>query len=147
MFALDRQDRIVGVRAGKHMENGARARERPARPFERVDGVGEGRLGGAGGDGRDLGRVLGECARERGRELFRLDAAEGRHAEAAGPVLKERIVARGVRGKGLVLLIHGGHMGFELAHCILGEQRGDSTPGLLSVWNFSDVKDHLCLLN
>jgi hypothetical protein len=63
-FALDLLDRVVGVRTGKEIEDAGGARERVAGRFERVDGVGEGRLDRIGGDGRDLGLLGGEGARE-----------------------------------------------------------------------------------
>ena len=39
--------------------------ERLAAPLQRLDGIGEGRLGRIGGDGVDLGGVRGKCARVR----------------------------------------------------------------------------------
>ena len=62
--------------------------------------VGSGRIGG---DGVDLGRVRGKCAREGRLEMLRLDPAERRHAEGAGPVGQQRVVGAG--GKGLAFLI------------------------------------------
>ena len=95
-LALDLLDRVVGVRAGEEMEDvvDARVSASPAR-FERVDGVGEGRLGGIGGDGGDLGLVRGEGAREGRQEMLRRDSAERRNAEGPGPVVEQGVGAGG----------------------------------------------------
>ena len=61
--------------------------------------------------------------------MLGLDPAERRDAEGLGPVLKQWVVAGGLRGEGLVLLIHEGHMGVDFLHCSVGEDRGQSTWG------------------
>ena len=88
-------------------------------PLQRLDGIGEGRLGRIGGDGVDLGGVRGKCARESRLEMLRLDPAERRDPEGAGPVLEQRVLGGGFGAKGLGLLRHISHMGFDLLHCTL----------------------------
>ena len=146
-FAFDLLDRVVGVRTGKEIKDIGGARERVAGRFQRVDGVGEGRLDRIGGDGRDLGLVGGKGAREGRQKMLRFDPAEGRDAEWLGPVLEQRVGVGGLRCECLVRLIHGGHMGFEFLHCTLGEDPGQRTSGTGIVLNFSDVKQPPRLLS
>ena len=125
-----------------------RARERVAGRFQRIDGVGEGRLGRIGGDGRDLGLVRGKGAREGRQKMLRLDPAEGRNAERArsSPRTAGWRWRLGLQ-RAWFCLIHGDHMGFEFLHCTLGEDPGQRMSGTGIVLNFSDVKQPPRLLN
>ena len=91
--ALDLQNGIVAMGAGEEMEDAGHARERLPAPFERVDGIGEGRLRRIGSDGGHLDFVRGKRPVEGRHELLRLDAAEWRYPETAGPFLQQRIIA------------------------------------------------------
>ena len=116
-LALDLQDRVVGVGAGERIEDVVDTRERVAAQFQRLDGIGEGRRGGIGRDGGDLGLVLGEGAREGRPEVLGPYPLERRHPERPGPVLEERVFATIGSGKCLVLLIHVRHMGYDRFVC------------------------------
>ena len=59
--------------------------------------------------------------------LLRLDPAERRDPEGAGPVLEQRVLGGGFGAKGWGLLRHIGHMGFDLLHCTLGGDRGQES--------------------
>ena len=89
--ALDRFDYIAGVGAGQHEEDIGDPVERAAAPLQGLDGVNECRRRLVGGDGVDLGAVLAERPVEGGREMFRLNRAERRQAEGAGPVGEQRV--------------------------------------------------------
>jgi len=136
-LALEREDRIVGVGAGQEMEKVDGSRERLSARVERVDGVGEGRRLRIAGNGRDLGRVRGECARKGRPEMRGLDPVESRDAEGATPLREQRVAVGGDLG----LLGHAPHMGCERVHCTLSDDQGQSTSASLHVLNFSDVKE------
>ena len=139
---LDRLDGVVGMRAGENAEDAPDPGQRLPAPLQRLDGIGEGRLGRIGGDGVDLGGVRGKCARVSRLEMLRLDPAERRDPEGAGPVLEQRVLGGGFGAKGLVydlgLLRHISHMGFDLLHCTLKLR---SPAGRSLFFNFSDVKE------
>ena len=129
-LALEREDRIVGVGTGQEMEKVDGSRERLSARFERVDGVGEGRRLRIAGNGRDLRRVSGKCARKGRPKMLRLDPVEGRHAEGAAPLREQRVVV-GFVGGDLGLLSHAPHMGCERVHCTLSDGCGQSTSASL----------------
>jgi len=139
-LALECEDRIVGVGAGQEMEKVDGSRERLSARVERVDGVGEGRRLHIAGNGRDLGRVRGECARKGRPKMLRVDPVEGRHAEGAAPLREQRVVV-GFVGGDFDLLAHAPHMGCERVHCTLSDEPGQSTSAPLHLLNFSDVKE------
>ncbi len=110
-LALDRQQRVVGVRAGEHAENTCRpAPSGAAGAFHRLDGVLERGRRRIAGDRGDLGVVLGEGAVEGRHEMLGRDAVEWRHAEGAGPVLEEGIGGGGEVGGWMVLICHARYM-------------------------------------
>ena len=87
--ALDREQRRVGVGAGKHVEHVADPPQEPPAQFERRDRVVEARRRRIGRNRRHLGVVLGEGCIEGGPEMLRRDAAERRRA--GRPVFEKRI--------------------------------------------------------
>ncbi len=89
--ALDLHDRIIGVRAGEQMEHPGHTLQQPAGGFERVDGIGEGRLGGITGNGGDLALMLRKGGIVGRAEMRRFDLRERRHAERAGPWCQQGI--------------------------------------------------------
>jgi hypothetical protein len=105
-FALDRQDRIVGVRACEHIENVIHALQRLATPLQRQNGVLKRRRRGIVRDRLDLRVMLDESPRISGLEMLGLDLGERRHLERSRPVCKKWIVvcARGVLLTGHAIL-------------------------------------------
>src|SRR5262245_2163352 len=93
-LALDREQRIVGVGAGKHAKDPADPIERATRAFHRLNGVLERSGRRITGDCGNLGLMLGEGAVEGRHEMLGRDAAKGRNGERASPVLKQGIVGR-----------------------------------------------------
>ena len=92
-LALDGLDLGRGVRAGQVEEYGRYAIEEPAREFERVDGVGEGRRRPVVGDGCDLFEVLGEALLDGRQEMRGAHLVEGRHLVRRRPALQQRVLA------------------------------------------------------
>src|SRR5262249_46302873 len=86
-LALELEDGVIGVGAGEKIEHSVDAGEERTALFERIDGVGEGRLRRIGGDRLDLGGMLGKGASERLIEMLRFNRGEWRDAERAAPVL------------------------------------------------------------
>ncbi len=90
-LALDRLQRLVGVRAGEIVEDGGDLFDQPGALLQRHDGVVERRLGGLTRDGGDLRLVLLQRRRERRLEVLRLDLLERRQAEGGAPARQQRI--------------------------------------------------------
>jgi len=67
--ALDRLEGVAGVGAREHEEHIRDMIKRAAAPLQRLDGVGEARLGRARGDGVDLGAVAAQRLVEGGAEM------------------------------------------------------------------------------
>jgi hypothetical protein len=96
-IALDLEQRVVGMGAGQEMEYVADPRQRPAGELQRRDGIVEARRRRIGGDGRDLGPVVGERTGIGGPEMLGLDAVERGCLVGGGPLRQQRI-AGGVGG-------------------------------------------------
>ena len=118
-FALHRLDGVGRIGAGQHEEHVGDPVERPAGALHRDNGVVEARRRGVGCDRVDLGAVAAERRIEGRAELLGLDGAEGRQAESAGPVGKQRI-GRGLSGG---YVCHRSYLGRRLAIYQAGRQR------------------------
>ncbi len=91
--ALKRLDRVVRMGGGEVEEHRRDPVERLLGEFHRLDRVGEGRRGGVGGDGVDIGAGLGEGAVEGRGEVLVADLGKGREAVGPCPFPQERVHA------------------------------------------------------
>ena len=89
--ALDRLDRLAGMRSRQHVEHAGDARQQPARPLQRRHGVVETRFRRVGRDRVDLGPVPRQRLVEGGRKVLRLDLCQRRRPEWPVPFGKQRI--------------------------------------------------------
>ncbi len=78
-FALDCEQRVVGIGAGQDVEDLVDALQRPPAEFQRFDCIGETRRLGVRLDGRDLGFMLGNGAGKGRPELLGRDVIERRN--------------------------------------------------------------------
>jgi hypothetical protein len=90
--ALDRLDRLRRVGGGEVEEDATQAVEGVAARLEGVDRVGEGRRVRIGGDGLDLGAMLGQRPLEGGAIVVDGDLGEGGDPERRGPGAEEGVV-------------------------------------------------------
>src|SRR5258708_34072567 len=108
--ALELEQRVVGMSAGKEMERVADALEGPAGELQRRDRIVEARRRGISGNGRDLGLVVGERAGIGLPEMLGLDAVERRGLVGGGPIRQQRIAGRVSGGKA------GGEIWWQAGH-------------------------------
>ena len=94
-LALQRLDRVVGMRAGQAEEHGGDPVEGPLGPLHRLDRVAEVRRGRIAGDRVDVGARLGQRGVEGRAEVVGRDGGEGRQSERRIPVLQQRVHLRG----------------------------------------------------
>ena len=92
-IALEREQRLVAVGADEGEEHCGHPGERPARAFERRDGVGEGRRGRLRRDRHDLVAVLRERRREGRAEMLGRDRGERGRRKRRVPGGEERVRA------------------------------------------------------
>ena len=111
---LNLEQGIVAMGAGKKMEHVVNAFEGSPAQLQRRDGIGKARGHRVGGNGGDLGYVLGECLGIGRHKVCGGDPGKRRDSARGGPVLKERIVARRDRRAGGAMVQAGS--GFDIRH-------------------------------
>ena len=84
--AFDLTHLIVTVHTGKVEEDGGDARQRLARPLQRLDRIGECWRGGIARDGLHICSILRQRRLESGAEMGGFDGVEGRDAKGRVPV-------------------------------------------------------------